>query len=311
MALQVRSGPTAPVVARPPVGILEKSGTFTTPQGPITWTQASDGTINAEGGGQKFTSSGQNESDGSWQKHADYARTGQAPYLTMEWVGKEAEHQVEFTLSAGSSHLTLTVSNIDARVTSGTATLSGTWIGAAVNWTGHVDLTSNPFVGRPIAGWPAGAFAPELRSAAFFAPLGNDFARKIVVQPPATTGSGGKEHIDSVGGVLGKAGAWCVGGAIAGAGLAPVTLGTASLLGCAGGATGSLLDSLISYIDTDPPTQDPVPNPGDGAPLSPPQTSDPQTTLTQQDSNEPGGQGGDGSGGGGDGQDDKPTHEEE
>ena len=44
------------------------------------------------------------------------------------------------------------VQGIDAGVTSCTATLSGTWNGAAVHWGGHVDLTSNPFVVQQIAG---------------------------------------------------------------------------------------------------------------------------------------------------------------
>lgn len=50
MAPQIQSGPTR-VVARPPVGVFGKSGTITTPRGPITWTASSDGTIAAEGGG--------------------------------------------------------------------------------------------------------------------------------------------------------------------------------------------------------------------------------------------------------------------
>ena len=146
------------------------------------------------------------------------------------------------------------------RVTSGIATLSGTWNGAAVHWTGHVDLTSNPLATRPIAGWPAGAFATELRQAAFFAPLGNALARSIVrapipvgAPPSATVGSQGVHHMDSAGGVLGRAGAWCVGGAIGGASAVPESGPLGPILGCAGGAVGSLLGDLVSYLDDDGP----------------------------------------------------------
>jgi hypothetical protein len=278
-----------------------QSGTLMTPHGSITWTRASDGSLAAEGGGQKLAANGHDESDGSWQKHATYARTSKAPYLSMESVGKVAEHNVEFTLSAGSSRLTLTVANIDVLVTSGTATLSGTWKGVAVHWTGHVDLTSNPLVGRPIAGWPTSAFAAELEETAFFAPLGNALARKLSPVPVGTGGGthagGGTHQIESAKGVLGRAGAWCAGGALAAAGAGPETLGGAVVLGCAGGVVASLLNDLVTWADEDGPQVDPLPPidlPDDPEPTGP-------VTQTQPDDDPPPAPDDTGGGGGGGG----------
>jgi hypothetical protein len=326
MARQVRSGPTGGVVSsRSRVAVPGASptgGTIATPNGPITWTQSSDGTINAEGGGQILTASGRNESDGSFQKQANYARTGQEPYLTMDLVG-EARHQVGCTFSAGSSRLTLTVANIDANETSGTATLSGMWNGGAVNWTVHADLTTNPLVSRPIRGWPAGAFATELKETAFFAPLEFIFAQTIARSRSSTTGSsGGSRHIeDAPLGVAGRAVGWCVGGVIAGSGGGIAGI----LLGCAGGVTGSLLNDLVSWMFHDIPIDMP-PNP------DPPMDPEPTGPVTQTQPDDPppppdgGGSGGGGGGGGGDGgdagggaggggggpdDDSKPTHKKE
>jgi hypothetical protein len=256
---------TAKPVAPPPA-------TLSTPQGSINWSQSSDGSIQAEGGGQKVVVTRHDQSNGSWQSHADYSLTGSAPYLSMDLLCDIPDRKVQFTLTAGSSHLTLTVTGIDALVKSGTATLSGTWNGAAVNWTGHADLTSNPFVTRPVAGWPAGAFASQLQKAAFFAPLGNALSRNIVAHPATTTGSA-TDKLRTVGGVLGRAGAWCAGGAVAGLGGAPETLGASSLLGCAGGATASLLSDFVSWLDSDDEPSTPPNTPGDGSQSSSPSNS--------------------------------------
>lgn len=102
---------------RPPAVVLEESGTLSTLHGPITWMRSLDGNIEAGGGGQKLTTGGHEESDGSWHKDAEYALVGEASYLTMELLGDVAEHKVEFTLSAGSSRLTLTVAGINPGVT--------------------------------------------------------------------------------------------------------------------------------------------------------------------------------------------------
>lgn len=214
----------------------------------------------------------------------------------MESVGKVAERKVEFTLSAGSSRLTLMVVDINARVTSGTAILSGAWNGAVVDWTGPADLTSNPLVSRPIAGWPAGAFATELREAAFFDPLGNALAETVVAPPPATTGSGG--IIESAGNVLGHAGAWCAGGAVAGAttgafGGPPGSLGGA-LAGCAGGTVGALLSDLSDWLQDTGPTAEPPPPPD--PPIDPEPIDLGPETQTQPDDPPPPPDGGDGSG---------------
>ncbi len=278
----------------------QKKGTLTTPQGPINWAQSSDGTIQAEGGGQTVTVSGQFQSDGSWHTHAVYAQTGKAAYLTMDSSGEEAQHQVALTFSAGSSQLTLTVTGINALVTSGSATLSGTWNGAAIHWTGSADLSSNAFATRPIAGWPAGAFGSQLKEAAFFAPLGKALGQSILAQPGTTA------HVVSASGVrrgavgvLTRAGSWCLGGAAAGAVAGPETFGASMLLGCVGGGGASLLSDLFSAMDDDGPQSDPPPV------LNPPYEESVTTRVqgTAQDSNfgdDPGdqGSGGDGDGGG-------------
>jgi hypothetical protein len=321
MATQVQPGRPGPRVVNP--GLLQGStvavagasptgGTIATPKGPITWTQSPDGTIKASGGGQTLAASGQNRSDGSFQKHAAYARTGQAPYLTMDLVSEAAQHSVALTLSAGASHLTLTIANIDAGETSGTAILSGMWKGAPVHWTGHADLTSNPLVGSPIKGWPAGAFTTELNEAAFFAPLEKALAQTVVQSRAATTGArGGLLHIqDAAPGTVGRAAAWCVGGAVAGSkgGIWGVALG------CAGGALASLASDLISWEYPDIP-DDPPPPP------DPPMDPEPTGPFTQTVPDDPppppdGGEGGDNGGGGGGGSGDtidgsRSTHEED
>ncbi len=264
MAQQIQSDPIS-VVTPPPVAPSTKSGTITTPQGLITWTRSSDGSIEAEGSGQKLTSGGETLSDGSWQKHAHYAQTGQAvPYLTMEFVGEVAKRTVDFTLTAGSSSLTLKVQVIDAGATSGNATLSGTWNGTAVHWSGHVDLTANPLVGRQIAGWPAGAFATELQKAALFAPLVEGLAQLVVAPPPAIPAIGGtqikpaeklspqKDLSPSKTESLAKAALACAASGIAGAETGAVgglvTAGGAALVWCVSAAMTSLSADAISAI---------------------------------------------------------------
>jgi hypothetical protein len=323
MAPQIQPGPTGRVVSpglvhSSTVGVAGASptgGTITTPNGPITWTQSTDGTINAEGGGQKLLASGQNQSDGSFQKHATYARTGQAPYLTMDLVRDVAQHKAALTLTAGSSanapaaarvtsgttrgtridqpivdaatsRLTVTVTNIDAHETSGTATLSGRWNGVAVNWTGQANLTSNPLTHR-IAGWPAGAFTTQVKQTQFFAPLEILFVRAVVSRAPTPhgggSGSGGLHIEDDTAGQEGRAVAWCVGGIVANAGSGPLGM----ILGCAGGAGASLLSDLASWLWPNIPDE-PTPNPD----LPLPDPYEPPDTQTQPDDSGSGGAGG-------------------
>src|SRR5271163_2959167 len=106
MAAQTQSASTSAATATP-AGTVTK-GTVTTPQGPITWEKSSDGTVIAVGNGQKFTSSGREESDGSWAQQANYAETGQPSYLTLGCSGDVAGRTVQSLVSAGSSRLTLT-----------------------------------------------------------------------------------------------------------------------------------------------------------------------------------------------------------
>jgi hypothetical protein len=229
-----------------------KIGHVNTPQGPITWTMSSDGALSAQGGGQTLASSSRSETDGSWQWHESFSRSGEAPYLTIESNGDAGARKVELTVRAGSSVVTLTVTNIDPGVRSGTATVSGSVAGSAVSGGGPVDLTSNPLVGRQVPGWPEGAFAAEIQQAGFFAPL----ARSLVVHTtpphpvpphPVSTGTDGGPVIKpmSVGGVFARAGAWCLGGAIGGSEGGPGGIA----IGCVGGAVGSLVGDLVTWVD--------------------------------------------------------------
>jgi hypothetical protein len=103
-------------------------------------------------------------------------------------------------------------------------------------------------------------------------PLGTVVARPIIAPSPANTSSGGMHQIKSEKGVVGRAGAWCVGGAIAGSAAGPETIGTSILLGCVGGASASLVNDLITWLDDDGPVIDPPPPidlPEDPGPIDP------------------------------------------
>jgi hypothetical protein len=250
-------------------------GTFSTSKGPIVWSRSASGTVQAQGYGQTMTVTGQTQTDGSMQSHAVYALTGQAPYLTMDLSGSAAQNQAEFSMSAGSNQLTFTITNVNATGTTGAATLSGTWNGTSVHWAGTVDLTSNPLVKPPAVGWPAGAFASELTQAAFFTPFSSALVTALAA--PQTTSSGyyivGK---DTAGSVIGRAIAWCAGGALAGLGGAPETLGTSVPLGCAGGAVASLASDLVTWIFGSDDT--PTPPPGIGSQANQPTDPTPDPT---------------------------------
>jgi hypothetical protein len=255
-------------------------GTFSTSKGPVVWTRSASGTVQAQGDGQTMTVTGQTQSDGSVQSHAVYALTGQAPYLTMDLSGSAAQNQVVFSMSAGSNQLTFTITNINATGTTGAATLSGTWNGTSVHWNGTVDLTSNPLVNRPAVGWPAGAFASELTQAGFFTPFSNALVTGLAA--PQTTSAGyyivGK---DTAGSVIGRAVSWCAGGAVAGLGGAPGTLGTTVALGCVGGAVGSLGSDFASWVFSSDNT--PPPTPGNGSQSNPTPDNGPQNQTSPPD----------------------------
>jgi hypothetical protein len=238
-----------------------KSGTLETSAGPITWTREKDGTLNAEGGGQNLTVTGTGESDGSWQSHSVFSRGGADPYLTMHAAIKNTERSAGTTLEAGQSRLTLAIPHIGFTLTTETATVSGTLAGSAVNWTGPVDLTSNPLIAGAVPGWPQGAFAAEQQEAAFFIPLAKALTPQTTGAHPGggATGAGGGHVAEGAFGGVGRAGAWCVGGAIAGSAAGPETLGLSMLAGCSGGATASLLNDLVTYLDEPDVEQDPLP----------------------------------------------------
>jgi hypothetical protein len=313
-----------------------KSGTIATSAGPIVWSRSSDGTVNANGAGQQLTITVGQATDGSSQSKLVFSRVGQNPYLTVQTVAKESQNAGTLTVNAGQSHLTLALAEIDRTSSSATATVSGSilanaaaapsaapgkkavigngspgTVAQAINWTGRVDLTKNPLVGRPISGWPQQAFASELKAAAFFAPLG-----KVPMDPAVTppqggassgaAGHGGLQQKSTAGSVL-KGLTW---GAAAALGAA-VTGGAALPIIAAGlaGFDASMGADLISEWDSQVPAQ-PPPNP------DPPPTEDPTGPSTQVSHEDPppppdGSDDGSGGGGGDPSADDKPGHEQQ
>lgn len=258
------------------------TNTLNTAHGAISWTQASDGTITAICGGQTLVVSKVTNADGSWQSTATYAKTGNAPYLTSAVSGSSTNNNASASFSSGSTQLVLTLSNVNASVTSGTATVSGTVKETAIHWTTTVDLTINPLVRNPITGWPKGVFANQLQAAALFSPLGNQFLQQVhetsgtgithgvlaneagttlKADAPTPDGAPRKETTPSAGGVIGRAVSWCAGGAMAALPADSWTLGGASAAACVGGASASLLSDLATYIFDSPDVPvDPPPN---------------------------------------------------
>src|SRR5277367_6704738 len=51
------------------------SSVISTPNGPITWFRASDGSVHAQGGDQSFTSTYTEQPGGSWQSSAVYSKS--------------------------------------------------------------------------------------------------------------------------------------------------------------------------------------------------------------------------------------------
>jgi uncharacterized membrane protein YgcG len=314
---QTASTGTAPVVkpaattAAPPT-----KGTITTAQGPITWEKAADGSITAVGNGQQFTSHGHVNSDGSTAWQANYAKTGQTSYLAFGLTGDPTKRTVQVLVTGGSSKLTLAVSGIDAAGTSGMAILSGIVNGAAVKWSGQVNLSSNPFTTQTIAGWPKGAFAAEFQMAAFFTPLGDLLAQQLRAAP---VGHITPHDTPSVGAVFARAEIACFVGAALGS-----ETGPGALLVCAGAAVVSVANDVISWQDSLPPEPVSAPPPVISLPPDPEPTG--PVTVTQPDgsgdgSDDGGGDGGSsgvgdgsgdggGSGGGGHGIDKPPTEED-
>ena len=276
------------------VGAAPHVYTINTPQGQIQAT-ASDGTINAEGGGQTLVANGQSNADGSWQSRTDYAQTGQPPYLTIQ-LASTPNQKASLAFASGASQLTLAVSVINA--TSGTATLSGTWNGAAVNWTGHADFTTNPLTTNPVAGWPKGAFASQVQTAAFFAPLESFLAPQIAPK--------GAVRDKSTGAVILDAAAWCAAGAsqavvtglvsTSGAAATNPVSGTAlAVIGIAACVTNAGA-SIVGDLSGDDIPADPPPDPD--PPTDPEPIDDGLDNQSAQDGNDgdPGGSSG-GSGG--------------
>lgn len=323
----------------------ETNGRVETPSGPVVWTRGAPGALNAEGGGQQLTIAEVDDSDVSWQSNVAFSKVGAAAYLTIQASTRNSQRSTTTTLTAGQSRLTLAITQINAAVTSGTGTVSGTLNGRAVNWTGTVDLTSNPLTGNAVPGWPQGAFAAEFQQAAVFSPLVRELATpapKPVAFPPAGSIGDEPSHAPAVkspadvGGSLGNAGAWCIGGAVAGSKGAGWV---GALWGCAGGATGSILYDLWNWYnapapfnpaplptvpivdpppDYPPPEVDPpVPLPDPTPPPAPP-PDDPTPPPDPVDSTGTGSGAGavpgsidqpSGGDGGGEGIDDKPGHQ--
>ena len=65
------------------------------------------------------------------------------------------------------SDLTLTISQINAAGSAGQATVSGSLNSKQISREGQIDLTVNPFIERPVQGWPSDAFASQGRDPLF------------------------------------------------------------------------------------------------------------------------------------------------
>ena len=258
-----------------------ESGSYLVGGVQMSWSRAQDGTLSAHGGGQEYVGRTVVDADGTEHRTATFAMSGQAPYMSMELTSRSSQRSVETTCMAGASHLTLAITGIDLGVTSGAATVTGSVGGVAISWTGSVDLTSNPFIGNPVPGWPPDAFATEFNRASVFGPVAG-----AVTQPRAGTGpltghppQGGPGHVHpmSAAGVFERAGAWCVGGAYAGKSAGPEGM----VAGCIGGAVASIASDLFTWIDEGGGTVEPEPVPVIDLPPDP----DPigPTTETQHD----------------------------
>ena len=276
------------------------NGSMDTAAGPIVWS-TDNGMLTATGGGMRYTATSATDPDGTEHDRAVFAGTFGVTYLTIESAVRNADRSVSVTLQAGDGELTVAVTGIDARMTAGTATVTGTYAAAPVAWTGPVDLTSNPFTGTALPGWPHGAFAAELERAAYFAPLMESLASSAGSTPSRGGGGGthpaggGRFQQRSVTGVVGRATAWCLGGAIAASGASPATLPASMALGCIGGALASGMNDLVSWMDEDHTVEQvPIPVfdiPTDPEPIGPivvtvpddppppPVTTDPGNTI--------------------------------
>ena len=186
-----------------------------------------------------------------------FSRSGSKPYLTVTSTVDDANRRVSLAMANDQSHLLLAISAIDLAVSTGTATVTGSYAGSAVNWSGTVDLNSTPWSGQPVPGWPPKAFASELQSAAFFAPLADRTSpRKPIPVTPRPVGPG---HIQPKGSALrsvGKgllwAGATVVGAVLLAPGVPVLSVVVASLAAFDASVGGDAIDKI---------PEDPIPTP--------------------------------------------------
>jgi hypothetical protein len=150
-----------------------------------------DGTINAEANGSKLVITGSSNPNVSGESHLEYSLIGGQPYLSMDFIWNEPKLQVAFSIYGGSSHLTLTLSNIDVATNSGDYLLSGIWDGTAVSQTSKADLTLDLRSYGPVNGWPVGAFKAELAKVAVFNPLGITLRKNFVAKRGEPSGESG------------------------------------------------------------------------------------------------------------------------
>jgi hypothetical protein len=176
--------------------LRSSSGTVSTSAGPLTWSFASPEVLNAQVGGQQLTITVSQVPGGASQSELVFSELGQPPYLTLQGVVDEAQRAFSMMASAGQSHLTLAVTRIDASVSAGTATVSGSWAGSPVSWTGPINLAANPFSGSMIPGWPSGAFSSELQTAAIFGGLGTAGPKPAEAAKPPSAPPGGLHVLD-------------------------------------------------------------------------------------------------------------------
>ena len=291
-----------------------QSGTINTAGGALNWSVDSNAAVRASCADQQLTITTTEQDDGSTDKRLLFSKDGSQPYLTIDGL-EQGQSAVQLTLTAGASELTISIINIDRPVSTGTATISGSLAAAraasaetrevarlrAVNWTGQVDLNSNPLQRSSLPGWPSGAFAAELADAAFFEPFGVALLKGAQRTRPLTSGSSGGHAsghrpvtAESVIGWIGKGLAWAgaavCGTAAVGGGVTPAGLVVVGVCGF-GGYAG---DQIAGWLDTDSVPVAPivfVPPPEDE------QTSTKSSTTWQDDPPPPQGQGQDPSSG--------------
>lgn len=261
----------------------ERSGTISTARGPIVWGLDPAGVLTASGDGQQYADKPLASTGGVVSHEVSISRSGSKPYLTVTSTVDDANRRVSLAMANDQSHLLLSITAIDLAVSTGTATVTGSYAGSAVNWSGTVDLNSTPWSGQPVPGWPPKAFASELQSVAFFAPLADLTSHGKPI--PVTAGPVGPGHVKPMGFLrsVGKGLLWA-GAAVLTVAVSATPAGPLVVAVVAGVSAfdASAWGDIIDEESQDPPVPDPIP-PID-VPTSEEDTTGHVTGVSQDDS---------------------------